>query len=56
MISLGAGAPSSAYFPFERVQVTVSNPNALGEETIRMGKDDFEPGTNDYSKSSLLAC
>lgn len=54
MISLGAGAPSSAYFPFEEIEVKVSNPpRFLGEvpaSILHLAKYDFEPGVSDYSK------
>jgi hypothetical protein len=60
MISLGAGAPSAAYFPFKEIDVKVSN--GLGssaemetpDSIIHMAKYDFEAGTNDYGKSVNL--
>ncbi|OKL57085.1 hypothetical protein UA08_07574 [Talaromyces atroroseus] len=55
MISLGAGAPSSSYFPFNEVEVKVSNsPGEASESTIHVGKDDFEPGVNEYSLDVAL--
>ena len=57
MISLGAGAPSAAYFPFKELQVKLSEQPGIQAENghesmIRMSKYDFEPGVSDYSKSN----
>ncbi|KAJ5636087.1 uncharacterized protein N7484_009400 [Penicillium longicatenatum] len=60
MISLGAGAPSAAYFPFKEVDVKVSNElgSSADMETpdsiIHMAKYDFEAGTNDYGLDVAL--
>lgn len=48
MISLGAGTPSSAYFPFDKIRVEVSHPS---EMVINMAKDGLERAS-DYSKLS----
>jgi hypothetical protein len=56
MISLGAGAPSPAYFPFEAVHVDIANPPNLlndqegSESVLHMAKYDFEPNFSEYSK------
>lgn len=56
MISLGAGAPSAAYFPFQAVHVDIVNPpgfsNAPDESqsVLHMAKYDFEPDVSEYSK------
>lgn len=56
MISLGAGAPSPAYFPFETVRVEIVNPPNLpndqeeSESVLHMAKYDFEPNSSEYSK------
>lgn len=47
MISLGAGTPSSAYFPFEKIRVEVSHPS---EMVINMAKGPER--ASDYSKLS----
>jgi hypothetical protein len=55
MISLGAGAPSSAYFPFQKIQVQISNTIGHKDDpeqdfsTINMTKYDFQPDISDYS-------
>ncbi|KAJ5690148.1 hypothetical protein N7462_004540 [Penicillium macrosclerotiorum] len=56
MISLGAGAPSAAYFPFNELQVKLSEHPGIQMEKeqkskmIRMSKYDFEPGVSDYRR------
>ena len=53
MISLGAGKPSSAYFPFDEVNVKISD--AAGSKSMMsMAAYDFQPGVNDYGK--LTSC
>lgn len=47
MISLGAGTPSSAYFPFDKIRVEVSHPS---EMVINMAKGPER--ASDYSKLS----
>ncbi|KAJ5945726.1 hypothetical protein N7454_002565 [Penicillium verhagenii] len=60
MISLGAGAPSAAYFPFKDINVTISNgiyPSAEIEEPesiIHMAKYDFEAGISDFGLDVAL--
>lgn len=59
MISLGAGAPSAAYFPFKEIDVKVSNTLDPSGETeasdsvLHMAKYDFEAGVNDYGELCL---
>lgn len=59
MISLGAGAPSAAYFPFKQIDVKVSNNLNPSVETeasdsiLHMAKYDFEAGINDYGEFLL---
>jgi hypothetical protein len=57
MISLGAGAPSSAYFPFEEIEVKVSNPPRFAGEVpdsiLHLAKYDFQPRISDYGKSMV---
>lgn len=56
MISLGAGAPSAAYFPFNEINVKVTNDLRSSAETeasesiLHMAKYDFEAGANDYGE------
>ncbi|KAJ5776219.1 uncharacterized protein N7511_001230 [Penicillium nucicola] len=60
MISLGAGAPPEVYFPFESIQLQVSN--AIGKagdagkdlSMLSLAKYDFQPGINDYSLDVAL--
>ncbi|KAJ5802866.1 uncharacterized protein N7503_005316 [Penicillium pulvis] len=60
MISLGAGAPSAAYFPFKEIDVKVSNSlndsveTGVSESVLHMAKYDFEAGVNDYGLDVAL--
>ncbi|KAJ5139922.1 hypothetical protein N7448_003330 [Penicillium atrosanguineum] len=60
MISLGAGAPSAAYFPFEAVHVNIANPPGFSgapegsESILHMAKYDFEPNSSEYSLDVAL--
>ncbi|KAJ5939080.1 hypothetical protein N7466_002214 [Penicillium verhagenii] len=60
MISLGAGAPSAAYFPFKNIDVTISNDIYFSAETeepesnIHMAKYDFEAGVSDFGLDVAL--
>lgn len=58
LISLGGGLPSSAYFPFERLDVKVPKPPHFSEEETKKsgilstaGKHDFAEGKSIYGLS-----
>ncbi|KAJ6023940.1 hypothetical protein N7540_004737 [Penicillium herquei] len=61
MISLGAGAPSPDYFPFEAIHVNVKSLQGLSidagncQSELRMAKYDFEPGLSEYSLDVALS-